>query len=234
MKRFPAAGPVESVPADLLGPFEKTAPKNSSILVEADRLTTLMKCILLWNDTAATSTVTFWNYWGYAYGVRRYVLTKSEKRFAAKFFDCVRGTLGSSPYLTTAHHLRTSTHFQRLDRATVQQVLNYVADHPTSCDQYLKPLAYSYKMQAHRSLVTAPFELLLTRHSLSTTLRGTSKRPGTLALNERLTSVQYKRATIQRLRCGLHMAGQDQTAVQKKGERIFRQKRPTLEKIPAW
>ena len=53
IKLFPAAGPLEFVAMDLLGPLPKTTHRNQHFLVITDRFSKLTRCIPLRTTTAS-------------------------------------------------------------------------------------------------------------------------------------------------------------------------------------
>lgn len=57
-----------SAAVDLLGSFNRTAPKNIFILIIADRLSEVTICIPLWSTTAATATAEVLEYSICVYG----------------------------------------------------------------------------------------------------------------------------------------------------------------------
>lgn len=108
-------------------------------------------------------------YWFYACEASFYVFTNNGKQVAAKLFDSVRETLRCKHFFTTAYHPQIKKQTERLNMTIVQQLRYYVADHEMHWGQNLQPLVYSYNMKAHRKAEITPFDLVLMRHSSSTT-----------------------------------------------------------------
>ena len=207
---------------DLLGPLPKTAHGNQHVLVITDRFSKLTRSIPLRTTTASVVANAFLDNWVYVYGVPRYVLTDNGPQFAAKFFDAVCALLGVRRYLTTAYHPQSNGQTERFNRTLVQRLRHYVEEHQRDCDDYDQLLTFAYNTQVHLSTETTPFDLVLTRPPSGPILPGTAGR-GTHREDPR-TPVQYKRATLRKLRGALDRARTKLTASQKRYKDDFDKK----------
>ncbi|CDF38306.1 unnamed protein product [Chondrus crispus] len=215
LRLFPAAGPMEFVAMDLLGPLPKTAHGNQHVLVITDRFSKLTHSIPLRTTTASVVASAFLDNWVYVYGAPRYMLTDNGPQFAAKFFDAVCALLGVRPYLTTAYHPQTNGQTERFNRTLVQRLRHYVEEHQRDWDDYVQPLTFAYNTQVHRSTETTPFDLVLTRPPTGLILPGTVPQDAGTHMEDPRTPVQYKRATLRKLRDALDRARTKLTASQK-------------------
>ncbi|CDF32918.1 unnamed protein product [Chondrus crispus] len=213
LKLFPAAGPLQFVAMDLLGPLPKTAHGNQHVLVITDRFSKLTRSIPLRTTTASVVANAFLDNWVYVYGAPRYVLTDNGPQFAAKFFDAVCALLGVRHYLTTAYHPQSNGQTERFNRTLVQRLRHYVEEHQRDWDDYLQPLTFAYNTQVHRSTETTPFDLVLTRPP-----------SGLILPEDPRTPVQYKRATLRKLRDALDRARTKLSASQKRYKDDFDKK----------
>ncbi|CDF40922.1 unnamed protein product [Chondrus crispus] len=233
LKLFPAAGPLDFVAMDLLGPLLKTAHGNRHVLVMTDRFTKLTRSIPLRTTTASVVANAFLDNWVYVYGAPRYVLTDNGPQFAAKFFDAVCALLGVRHYLTTAYHPQTNGQTERFNRTLVQRLRHYVAEHQRDWDEYIQPLTFAYNTQVHRSTETTPFDLVLTRPPSGLALPGTVPQDAVSNTEDPRTPVQYKRATLRKLRDALERTRVKLTAAQRRYKADFDKKvrfRPVIEK----
>ncbi|CDF39905.1 unnamed protein product [Chondrus crispus] len=188
LKLFPAAGPLDFVAMDLLGPLPKTAHGNRHVLVMTDRFTKLTRSIPLRTTTAH--------------------------------------------YLTTAYHPQTNGQTERFNRTLVQRLRHYVAEHQRDWDEYIQPLTFAYNTQVHRSTETTPFDLVLTRPPSGLALPGTVPQDAVSNTEDPRTPVQYKRATLRKLRDALERARVKLTAAQRRYQADFDKKvrfRPVIE-----
>ena len=129
LKLFPAAGPLELVVMDPLGPLPKIAPGNQHVLVITDRFPKLTCGIPLRTTTASVVAKGVLNNWVYVYGAPRYVLTENGPQFAAKVFDTVCALLGMQHYLTKAYHPQSNGQTERFNRKLVHCLQHYVEEH---------------------------------------------------------------------------------------------------------
>ena len=224
LKLFPAAGPLEFVAMDLLGPLPKTAHGNQHVLVITDRFSKLTRSIPLRTTTASVVANAFLDNWVYVYGAPRYVLTDNGPQFAAKFFDAVCALLGVRHYLTTAYHPQSNGQTERFNRTLVQRLRHYVEEHQRDWDDYVQPLTFAYNTQVHRSTETTPFDLVLTRAPSGLILPGTVPQDAGTHREDPRTPVQYKRATLRKLRDALDRARTKLTASQKRYKDDFDKK----------
>ncbi|CDF40971.1 unnamed protein product [Chondrus crispus] len=151
IKLFPAAGPLEFVAMDLLGPLPKTAHGNQFVLVITDLFSKLTCSIAL---------------------PPQYVLTDNGPQFAAKFFDAVCALLGICHYLMTAYHQQANGQTERFNKTIVQRLRHYVEEHQRDWDDFPKPLTYAYNIQVH---------LVLTRQPSGLTVVGTAPQAAGVA-----------------------------------------------------
>ena len=104
LKLFPAAGPLEFVPMDALGPLTKTAHENQHVLVNTDLFPKLTRRISLRTTTASVVANAFLDNWIYVHGALHYVITDNSPQFAAKFFDAECALLRLEHNLTKTYH----------------------------------------------------------------------------------------------------------------------------------
>lgn len=170
MKPFPAAVPLELVAMDLFGLLKKSVRVNTFNLVITDRFTKMTTYIPLQNTIAFTIAAAFLEYWVYAYGAPPPFPNRKWKTVSRHDFDFVCWVLGCKHYLTTAYYPHTNEQTERFNKTIVQRLRHYMAGDRADWNQYLRPLAYSYNMQAHRTTRTTLFDLVLTCHLPSTTV----------------------------------------------------------------
>lgn len=125
-----------------------------------------------------------------------YIFTDNEKQLVSEFLHSLCRVSGSEHYFSTSYRPQLSKKTELRSKTTVQRLSHYVADHDTTGEQYLQLLAYFYNMQVYQITGTTSFDLVFPRHPPSTTLRKSPDGPSTPALDEHLTSIQYKWSAI--------------------------------------
>ena len=209
---------------DFLGPLPKTAHGNQHVLVITDRFSKLTRSIPIRTTPASVVANAFLDNWVYVYGAPRYVVTDNGPQFAAKFFDAVCALLGVRHYLTTAYHHQSNWQTERFNPTLVQRLQHYVEEHQHDWDDYVQPLTFAYNTRVHRSTETTPFDLVLTRPPSGLILPGTILQDAGTHREEPRTPVQYKRATLRKLRDALDRARTKLTASQERYKEYFDKK----------
>ena len=149
LKIFPAAGPLEFVAMDLLGPLPKTKSGHTYVLVITDRFTKLTRAVPLGSTKAPAVAQAFLENWVYVYGAPNFLLTDNGPQFVAKFFEAVCALLGVRHFMTTAYHPQTNGQTERFNRTILDRLRHYVAENQTDWDAYVQPLTFGYNMQVH-------------------------------------------------------------------------------------
>ena len=183
-----------------------------------------MGSIPLRTTTASVVANAFLDKWVYVYGARRYVLTDNGPQFAAKFFDAVCALLGVWNYLTTAYHPQSNGQTERFNRTPLQRLRHYVEEPQRDWDDYGQPLTFAYNTQVHRSTETTPFDLVLTRPPSGLIIPVTVPQDAGIHREDPRTLVQYKRASLRKLRDALNRAQTKLTASQKRYKEDFDKK----------
>ena len=112
---------------------------------------------------AYTVAVAFVEAWIFNYGPPKTLISDNGRQFAAKFFQAVCSLLGLSNIFTSTYHPQTNGQVERYNRTILAMLRNYVNEHQDDWDRYATALTYAYKNQVHRSTVTTPFYLVLSR-----------------------------------------------------------------------
>lgn len=84
MQLFPAAGPLEFVAMDPLGPFPKSKKGNNSVLIITDRFSKLGRAVTMRTTTAAAVADALLDNWFIPYGIPKYLLTDNWTQFVGK------------------------------------------------------------------------------------------------------------------------------------------------------
>ena len=224
LKLFPAAGPLDFVAMDLLGPLPKTAHGNRHVLVMTDRSTKLTRSIPLRTPTTSVVDNAFLDNSVYVYGAPRGVLTDNGPQVAAKFFDAVCALLGVRHYLTTAYNPQTNGQTERFNRTLVQRLRHYVEVHKWDWEEYIQPLTFAYNTKFYRSTETTPFDLVLMRPPSGLALPGTVPQDAVYNTEDPGTPVQYKRTTLRKLRDALERTRVKLPAAQRRYKADFDKK----------
>ena len=119
-------------------------------------------------------------------------------------------------YLTTAYHPQSNGPTKRFNRTLVQRLRPYVEEHQRDWDDYVQPLTFAYNTQVHRSTETTRFDLVLTRPPFDQILPSTVMQDAGTHREDPRTPMQYKRATLRKLRDALHCARTKLTVSQKR------------------
>ena len=106
----------------------------------------------------------------------------------------------------------------------MQSLRHYVEEHQRDWDDYMQPLTFAYNTQVHRSTDTIPFDLVLTRPLSGSILPGTVPQDVGTHREDPRTPVQYKRATLRKLRDAFDRSRTKLTASQKRYKEDFDKK----------
>jgi transposase InsO family protein len=163
LRLFPAAGPLDFVAIDLLGPLTRTKAGHQYLLVISDRFSKLVRTIPLRTITTYTVAVAFCHHWVFVYGTPRILLSDNGTQFNSKFFQACCQILGVKQTFTTAYHPQTNGQVERHNRTILSQLRKYIGDHQDDWDLFNGALTYAYNTQVHSSTGHAPFQLILSR-----------------------------------------------------------------------
>lgn len=195
-----AAGPLELVAMDLLGPVPKKYHGNQHVLLMSDRFTNLSRSISLRTINFSVAANAFLDNWNLVYGARRFALTDNSLKFAAKFFDALCALLGVRQYFNTAYHSLTNVQTEQINCTLVQRLQHLIEEYQSDWDGYFQPLTLSYNAQVDRSTETSLFDRGLARPQNGLVLaRDALQNMGSNREDLRI-GVQYKRAKIRKLR----------------------------------
>ena len=114
----------------------------------------------------------------------------------------------------------------------VQLLRNYVEEHQRDSEEYIQPLTFVYNTQVHRLMETTPFDLVLTRPPSSLAQPGTVPQEAVSNTEDPPPMVQFKRATLRKLRDALERTRVKLTAAQRWYKTDFDKKvrfRPVIE-----
>lgn len=92
------------------------------------------------------------------------MLTDNEHKFVACSFRIVCTVLGIGRTPITAYHPQTNGQAERYNKTLEARLRHYVSEHQDDLDLYVQPLTYAYNSQIHKTAVTSPFSLSLSRH----------------------------------------------------------------------
>ena len=129
-----------------------------------------------------------------------------------------------SHIFNTTYHPQSNGQTERFNRTLVQRLRHYLEEHQRDWDDYVQPLTFAYNTQVHRSTETTPFDLLLTRPPSGPILPGTVPQDAGTHREDPRTLVQYKSATLRKLRDALDRAQTKLTASQKRYKDDFDKK----------
>lgn len=128
-KFFSAADPLKFIAMDIPGPFKKSAKNHRYVLYIADRLTELCLTVPLKSTTAAAVTQAFLENWEYPYQNPLYTLTDNGSQFWSKFFATVCSMLCIKHVTAMAYHPQTNGQAEQFNKALVECLRNYFAEH---------------------------------------------------------------------------------------------------------
>lgn len=108
---------------------------------------------------------------------------------------------------TTTYHPQCNGQTKRSNRAILQALRHYIADHPKDWNLYSDILDYAYNTQVHRATKCAPFELVLFRaqQPLAVAPRPT-ERPSASATHQLLRWRQWLKCLLDRICPGMRKA----------------------------
>lgn len=108
IRLFPAAGPLESILMDLLGPFPNTTYRNNYFLVIKDRYSKLTRETSLKHTKASCVVQAFVTHWFIPYEAPATLFTENGTQFTGKFFSAVCVILVTKHLTTTSYHPHTN------------------------------------------------------------------------------------------------------------------------------
>jgi len=129
LRLFPAAGPLEFIAMDLLGPLTKTRRGHTDILVMTDRFSKMARSIPLRSTTAPVVAEAFLNNWVIPYGLPRILLTDNGPQFVSKFFEFLCTALGMKHPTTTAYHPQANGQVERFNGTLVARLRHFITEH---------------------------------------------------------------------------------------------------------
>ena len=163
LKLFPAAGPLEFVAIDILGPLPKTSQGHQYLLVISDRFTKLVGTIPLCRITSLIVAQSFSSGWVYIYGPPRVLLSDNGTQFTSKFFKEICDTMSIKQVFTSAYHPQTNGQVERFNRTILAQLRAFVGEDQSTWDLFSPAVTYAYNTQVHSSTGFSPFDLVLSR-----------------------------------------------------------------------
>ena len=193
---FPAAGPLEFVSIDILGPLLRTGRGNRFLLVISDRFSKLTRTVPMRNVTEAAVAKAFTTYWAFTYGTPSILLSDNGKQFASRLFVHVCRIMGTDNAFTSTYHPQTNGQVERFNRTLLSALRHYVLDHPRDWDEFTPALTYAYNTQIHRITGFSPFELTLSRPPPHLALQA---RPDMSAVANRATAFKRWRLRLAEL-----------------------------------
>lgn len=127
-----AAGPLEVLELEILGPLAKKKYGNQQVIVLTNQYTKMTKTIPVTKvklKSAATLSV---NNWVSQCEVLTYHKNGNGLQFVSKFFAVVEARLGTKYWTTTAYQLCTNGQVEQHHKTVVARPREYVAEHRTA------------------------------------------------------------------------------------------------------
>ena len=134
------------------------------------------------------------------YGAPKCVLSDNVTQSAAKFFDTLCALLRIPRYLTTTYYSQTNGQTERFNKTIVQRLRHYLEQNQLDQGDFLQSLTYAYYIQVHQFTETTLLDLLLTQQPSGLIVAGTAPQTEAVASEDARTSVQYRPATLFKLR----------------------------------
>jgi len=156
----PATLPFQDEATDLFGLLAKTAAGNEYIMVITDRFSKLVRAIPMGKVRAVNCASVLLDYWIGAYGPPDRILSDGGPQFTAQFWHQVCNLLSVEAKVTTPSRPQTNGQAERFSRTMGRILDHYVAEHPTTWDQFLPALTLAYNTQPHAATKIATLELV--------------------------------------------------------------------------
>lgn len=125
---LPAAGLLDFVAIDILGPLSKAKARNQFVVVMIDKCTRLTKVIPATETTPRQVANNFFNDWIILYGIPDTMPHYSVQQFVTTFSAALYSYLGTTKLTTTALHPLSKGQAVSYSRAFVSRLRPHIAD----------------------------------------------------------------------------------------------------------
>lgn len=183
--------------------FLRSSPKTKRgqqvVLLITNRLSRLVRSVLLQTTTATVVANAFLDHWVNAEGTPAYLLTDSRSQLVDEFFDVRRAIPEAKSYFATVYLLQDNRQTVQFSKTIVQRLQRYDKEHQSDQDIYFQSLTYAYSLRVQRSAETTLIDLVRTRHCSGLVMTEVTRGGRGPAVKEKMRPVQYRRATLCRL-----------------------------------
>lgn len=131
---FHAAGPLEFIAVNILGPLARTKNGNALFIVMTDRYSNLTREISISRTRATHKAKEFFDRSIVPYGILHYLITNNSRQFVSTFFATRCGILGLKHLRSTAYHLQTNELVERYNKTIVASLRQFVGEHQDNWD----------------------------------------------------------------------------------------------------
>ena len=137
MQLHEAGAPFEILGLDYMGPFPRTARKNTAILTMVDyfsRLTVLVPVKAMTAEVTANSLMTNWVSY---YGIPRNIHSDQGTHFENRIMYALCAKLGARKTRTTSYRPQADGRVERMNRNVKECLTRLLHENPESWDQLL-------------------------------------------------------------------------------------------------
>lgn len=140
LQLFPAAGALDFIPMNIVGPFSKARQGQLYVFLVIELYPKRTPAVPTSKTIYAHMSTFFFDHSSVWSGITSYLLTDSDAQFTSPFFVTICPLLSVKHLTTTAYNHQTSSQAKRYKKMILTRLRQYVADDQKDWDSFVQPL----------------------------------------------------------------------------------------------